>query len=74
MRDVPIYVYLATVVIGFLLMLPLGMLFDALHWPVFNTWALAHAPFMLAWPALSWISFTILRDAWYNSRDRDGRG
>jgi hypothetical protein len=73
MRDVPIYVYLAAVVVGFLLMIPLAMLFDALNWPLFNGWALFHGSFVLAWPALSLISFVVLRDAWHNSWDRDGR-
>jgi len=38
---------------GFGLLFPLGRLFDLLHLPVFNTWALFHASAFIAWPMLS---------------------
>jgi hypothetical protein len=47
--------------IGFVLMYPLGMLFDALNLPFLNTWALAHATFIVAWPILTAVGFLILR-------------
>jgi hypothetical protein len=47
--------------IGFLLMYPIGMLFDVLNLPLFNTWALAHATFIVAWPILTAVGFLIVR-------------
>jgi hypothetical protein len=38
---------------GFFLMIPLAIVFDAMSWPFFNGWALAHGSFILAWPLLS---------------------
>jgi hypothetical protein len=40
-------------VAGFFLMIPLYLIFDALHWPIFNGWALAHGTFIVAWPLLT---------------------
>jgi hypothetical protein len=38
---------------GFLLMIPLDLIFNAMHWPIFNGWALAHGSFIIAWPLLT---------------------
>jgi hypothetical protein len=46
-----------SIISGFLLMIPLGMLFDAMNWPLFHSWGLAHGSFLLAWPALTAVSF-----------------
>jgi hypothetical protein len=50
-----------SIVLGLLLMVPLGMLFDAMDWPLFHTWGLAHGSFVIAWPMLACISFFLLR-------------
>jgi hypothetical protein len=52
---------LCAVVLGFLLMVPLARLFDAMNWAVFNTWGLAHGAFVFAWPMLAYLSFYLLR-------------
>jgi hypothetical protein len=46
---------LTYVAIGFVLMFPLGMLFDDM--PLFHTWGLAHGSFILAWPVLTLLTF-----------------
>jgi len=53
-----------SVTVGFALMIPLGLAFDELKLPVFNSWALAHVSFMFAWPALTWICFRFLDRIW----------
>jgi len=65
---------IGSVVLGLFLMVPLGMLFDAMNWPLFHTWGLAHGSFIIAWPILACISFgflQILIHAW--RRQRAGR-
>lgn len=52
---------LCAIVIGFLLMVPLARVFDAMNWAVFNTWGLAHGSFIFAWPMLAYASFRFLR-------------
>lgn len=52
---------LGATALGFFLMVPLARLFDAMNWPVFNTWGLAHGSFVFAWPLLAYISFYFLR-------------
>jgi hypothetical protein len=52
---------LAAIVLGFLLMVPLARLFDAMNWALFNTWGLANGSFVLAWPMLAYASFYLLR-------------
>ncbi len=47
--------------IGFISMWPLGALFEAMHWPVFHGWGLAHGAFVVAWPLLSILVFAIMR-------------
>jgi hypothetical protein len=48
--------FLTSLLLGFLLMAPLGALFNAMNWPLFHTWALAHGSFLFAWPLLTLIS------------------
>ncbi|MBS1802195.1 MAG: hypothetical protein JST28_02450 [Acidobacteria bacterium] len=60
---------LTSIVLGFLLMIPLSMLFDAMNWPLFHTWGLAHGSFILAWPMLTILSFGILWAAWLAKRN-----
>jgi hypothetical protein len=45
--------------IGFILMFPLGMLFDDMKWPLFHSWALAHGSFILAWPLLTLLTWAL---------------
>jgi len=52
------------IVSGFLLMFPLAGLFDAMNWPLFHSWGLAHGSFMIAWPMLSLIVYLLLRLLW----------
>ena len=54
---------LASVVLGFFLMFPLGKLFDTMNWPIFHSWGLVHGSFLLAWPGLTILSFKVLRGA-----------
>lgn len=51
---------LGSIVLGFFLMMPLGLLFDAMNWPLFHTWGLAHGSFVIAWPVLALVSFGLL--------------
>jgi hypothetical protein len=48
-------------VAGFLLMLPLGMVFDDMKWPLFHGWGLAHGSFILAWLLLTLMCFLVHR-------------
>ena len=50
---------LTYIVIGFVLMFPLGMLFDGMNWPLFHFWALAHGSFVLAWPMLTLLAWVV---------------
>lgn len=43
---------------GFVLMIPLGALFDFMNWPVFHSWGLTHESFLIAWATLSWVSYS----------------
>jgi hypothetical protein len=36
------------------------MLFDAMNWPLFHTWGLAHGSFLFAWPLLTLTSFIVI--------------
>jgi hypothetical protein len=55
-----VLICLASIVLGFFLMFPLGKLFDAMDWPLFHTWGLAHGSFVLAWPLLAFGSAGVL--------------
>jgi hypothetical protein len=48
------------VVMGFLLMWPLGYAYAALGWPTFHSWGLMHGTFVAAWPTLSILTFLAL--------------
>jgi hypothetical protein len=63
MKSIAVIVLTCTgsIVIGLFLMVPLGVLFDAMNWPVFHTWGLAHGSFVIAWPTLACISFGLLQ-------------
>jgi hypothetical protein len=50
-----------SIVLGLFLMIPLGLLFDAMDWPVFHSWGLIHGSFILAWPLLTLASFGVIR-------------
>src|SRR5262245_5736078 len=61
-----------SLVVGFFLMWPLGGLFGAMHWPMFHGWALAHGAFVIAWPALTVVSFVGLSLVpWFRRNVRD---
>jgi hypothetical protein len=47
-------------VLGFVLMSPLGLLFEQMHWPEFHSSGLMHGSFLIAWPALSLVAFLVL--------------
>ena len=51
-------------------MVPLWMLFDAMNWPLFNGWALAHGSFVIAWPALALIGLCLIEIARRSLRAR----
>jgi hypothetical protein len=57
-------------VLGFFLMIPHGMIFDRMNWPLFNSWALIHGSAMIAWPVLTFLSFRIV-EAVISFRRRD---
>jgi len=62
---------LGSLVLGFFLMVPLGLLSDAMNWPLFHTWGLAHGSFIIAWPILAFLSFGLLQTligAWRRQR------
>jgi len=61
MRNATTVGWLVSIVFGFLLMIPLAMLFDAMDWPLFHSWGLVHGSFIIAWPLLTLISFVIVR-------------
>jgi uncharacterized membrane protein YoaT (DUF817 family) len=61
MRNTTIFGWLAAIVFGFFLMIPLAIFFDAMNWPLFHSWGLAHGSFIIAWPLLTLISFAIIR-------------
>lgn len=48
------------VVLGFVLMFPLGWLFGVMNWPTFHSWGLMHGSFFSAWPTLTVVSFALL--------------
>ncbi|HEX9760029.1 MAG TPA: hypothetical protein VGA40_03875 [Candidatus Acidoferrales bacterium] len=49
-----------SIVAGFFLMAPLASLAEMNHWPYFQTWGLAHGSFIVAWPALSLLSYGVV--------------
>lgn len=52
---------IGSIVLGFFLMIPLAMLFDAMNWPLFHSWGLVHGSFFIAWPALAAASFGLIK-------------
>src|SRR5690242_5643048 len=48
------------IVVGFLLMWPLGLAYTALSLPTFHLWGLGHGTFVAAWPTLSILTFLAL--------------
>ena len=70
MKRVLIPIALASV-LGFFLVYPLGWLFDAMGWPIFNSWALLHGMAPGAWVLLSGASYVGLRLVF--GRRREGR-
>jgi hypothetical protein len=52
---------LAYIIFGFCLMFPLGYGFGAMHWRGFDGWGLVHGSFLLAWPALAFIVYGVVR-------------
>lgn len=47
------FLALASVVVGFLLMVPMAMIFDTMDWPLFHSWGLTHGSLVIAWPVLT---------------------
>ena len=61
-----------SIVLGFFLMGPLAGLFEAMRWPMFHGWALAHGTFLIAWPVLTVLSFVVLSLVpWFRRDFRD---
>jgi hypothetical protein len=52
--------FMVSLVIGFLLLWPLGWLFGQMGWPTFHTWGLFHGAFIIAWPLLTFATLAIL--------------
>jgi hypothetical protein len=48
------------IVVGFLLMWPLGLAYTALSLPTFHLWGLGHGTYVAAWPTLSILTFLAL--------------
>ena len=65
---------IGSIVLGFFLMIPLAMLFDAMNWPLFHSWGLAHGSFLIAWPALAAVSFGLIRIAIRVMKARGSKG
>ena len=55
---------LASIGVGLVLTVLLGILFDAMRWPIFHMWGLVHGSFILAWLLLTLISFGMIRAVW----------
>ena len=53
--------FIVSTACGFLLVFPLGLLFDKMNWPFFHSWGLAHGSFVLAWPMMTLLSFGVFR-------------
>jgi hypothetical protein len=49
-----------SLLLGFVLMWPVGWLFATMSWPMFHAWGLAHGSWIVAWPVLSVLSFLAL--------------
>jgi uncharacterized membrane protein len=52
--------FFVSLVIGFVLMWPVGWLFGQMGWPMFHGWGLAHGAFAIAWPVLSLLALAVL--------------
>jgi hypothetical protein len=50
--------FILAMIAGFCLLMPLGLLCDALRWPLFNTRDLAQGSFFIAWPVLTLLSLS----------------
>jgi uncharacterized membrane protein len=50
-----------SIVLGFLLMIPLGWIFGEMNWPTFHGWGLLHGSFIIAWPILAVSVYLALR-------------
>lgn len=59
---------LVSTVMGLFPMVPLAMLFDAMNWPLFHSWGLAHGSFLIAWPVLTFITFSAVQIATLKKR------
>ena len=46
--------------LGVVLLIPLGMVFDTMNWPLFHTWALIHGSFIFALPLCCLVVFGLL--------------
>jgi len=66
--------FFVSLVIGFLLMWPVGWLFGQMGWPVFHGWGLSHGALVIAWPALSLLTLAALLALVRRFAARDGRG
>ena len=60
------------VALGFVLMIPLGILYDVMGWPTFHSWGLGSGGFFAAWPALFLAAFGLLALIPWFRGPRDG--
>ena len=59
------------VVLGVLLLLPLGWLFGTMHWPMYHNWGLMHGAFFSAIPTLAIASYCLLGEIPWFKRVND---
>lgn len=64
-----------SIIVGLLLLWPVGWLFDVLHLPVLHSWGIAHGGYVLAWPLASAAFFLVAWAfvAWRGRTERNDR-
>jgi hypothetical protein len=62
-----------SIILGFLLMFPLGWFYGLMNWPTFHSWGLMHGSFFSVWPTLSLVSFVLLSFIPWFQRFSDAR-
>jgi hypothetical protein len=59
-------------VLGIVALFPIGVLFDAMGWPLFHSWALAHGSFFVAIPVAAVVAYAVLGVTPWFKRRRNG--
>jgi hypothetical protein len=52
--------FLRSFILGVLFMLAIGLLFDAMNWPMFHSWAIWHGSIVIALPACCGLAFGLV--------------